>query len=181
MIRRCILGAGWGETGRDDPVDRMSMESSHFDAAGQARMVDVAVKPETFREASARGVVEMRAETADMIRRGGLGKGDVLGVARLAGIAGAKQAAAWIPLCHPVRLTSVQLEFGFEPDNRLWILASVSAVDRTGVEMEALTAVSAAALTVYDMCKSVDRDMQILSLRLESKRGGRSGDYRRES
>lgn len=144
-------------------------------------MVDTAAKPESLRFALASGRVRMRAGTATVIRGGTAGKGDVLGIARLAGIAGAKQASQLIPLCHPVRLTSVTVDFDFPSETELSIKASVSAVDRTGVEMEALAAVSAAALTVYDMCKSIDRAMEIGPIRLEEKRGGRSGHYRRQS
>lgn len=143
-------------------------------------MVDTAAKPESLRFALASGRVQMQAGTAIVIRGGTAGKGDVLGIARLAGIAGAKQASQLIPLCHPVRLTSVTVDFDFPSETELSIMASVSAVDRTGVEMEALAAVSAAALTVYDMCKSIDRAMEIGPIRLEEKRGGRSGHYRRQ-
>lgn len=158
----------------------MSSQSSHFDSAGDARMVDVCGKPETHREATASGRLRMAAGTMSMIREGTAGKGDVLAVARWGGIQGAKQAAQLIPLCHPVRLGSVGIEFQFLSETELGLTATVTAFDRTGVEMEALAAVSGAALTVYDMCKSVDRGMELVSLRLESKSGGRSGDYRRE-
>ena len=153
---------------------------THFDEAGRARMVEVGAKPETAREAVASGVVSMRRDTARLIAGGRIGKGDVLGVARLAGIQGLKRTAELIPLCHPLRITGVELEL--EVDERaaqVRIRAAVRAYDRTGVEMEALTAVSVAALTVYDMCKAVDRDMEIGAVRLESKSGGKSGDWRR--
>ena len=159
----------------------MQDRSSHFDESGAARMVNVADKPETLRQAVASAVLSMAAETAATIRDGKFAKGDVLQVARLGGIAGAKLAANVIPLCHPVRLTSVEVAFDFLSETQLAIYATATAVDRTGVEMEALTAASTAALTVYDMCKSVDRGMEIVSVRLEAKSGGRSGDYRRES
>ncbi len=152
--------------------------SSHFDDAGQARMVEVGAKPETAREAVASARVEMSAETAAMIEGGRVGKGDVLGVARLAGIQGLKRTAELIPLCHPLRLTGVDLDLEVvrEPP-AVAIRAAVRAVDRTGVEMEALTAVTVAALTVYDMCKSVDRAMRITDVKLEKKSGGKSGTW----
>lgn len=159
----------------------MPHQSSHFDNSGAARMVDVAYKPETFRQATASAAVVMAKATAAMIRDGKFAKGDVLQIARLGGIAGAKQTSNVIPLCHPVRLTSVEIAFEFASETTLAISATATAVDRTGVEMEALSAATTAALTVYDMCKSVDRGMEIVSVRLESKSGGRSGDYRRQS
>lgn len=142
-------------------------------------MVDVSAKPESFRTARAIAVVQMDDATGEMIRAGTVAKGDVLQIARLGGIAGAKQAAGIIPLCHPVRITSVEIDFHWDHTGRLVVEATVGAVDRTGVEMEALAAVASAALTVYDMCKSVDRGMEIDSIRLEEKSGGRSGDYHR--
>jgi cyclic pyranopterin phosphate synthase len=153
---------------------------SHFDAAGAARMVDVGDKAETAREALATGRVLMQKETARLIKTGRIGKGDVLGIARTAGIAGLKQTPLLVPLCHPVRVTGVDLELRIvsrPPSVR--IQARVRARDRTGVEMEALTAVTTAALTVYDMCKAVDRGMRITDVRLEEKRGGKSGVWRR--
>ena len=151
---------------------------THFDAAGAARMVGVEAKPETAREAVACGVVVMAAKTAREIRRGGIGKGDVLAVARLAGIAAAKRTADLIPLCHPLRLTGVDLSLQVARD-RVEIRAIVRAVDRTGVEMEALTAVAVAGLTIYDMCKAIDRAMVVGPLWLEEKRGGASGHWQR--
>jgi len=145
-----------------------------------ATMIDVGQKPETAREAVASGVVRMLPATAAVIRKGGLVKGDVLAVARVAGIQAAKRAADWIPLCHPLRLTGVDLELDVAK-NAVQITATVRAHDRTGVEMEALAAVAAAALTVYDMCKSVDRGMVIEEIRLEAKQGGKSGTWRRRS
>ena len=153
---------------------------NHFDARGNARMVDVGAKPETARSAVASGVVRVRPATATAIRKGQLGKGDVLAVARLAGIQAAKRTADWIPLCHPLRLTGVDHELAVAKD-AVQITATVRAVDRSGVEMEALAAVAAAALTVYDMCKSVDRGMVIEEIRLEAKQGGKSGTWRRRS
>jgi len=151
---------------------------THFDARGAAHMVGVAAKPETARTAIASGRVTMAASTAKTIRAGTAKKGDVLGVARLAGIQAAKRAADWIPLCHPLRLTGVSVELRVIKTT-VEITATVNAFDRTGVEMEALAAVSAAALTVYDMCKAVDRGMVIGDIRLEEKRGGASGTWTR--
>ncbi|HEY1558153.1 MAG TPA: cyclic pyranopterin monophosphate synthase MoaC [Kofleriaceae bacterium] len=158
----------------------MKQKLTHFDARGRARMVEVGAKPETAREATASGVVRVAAATAAAIRKGALGKGDVLGVARLAGIQAAKRTAEWIPLCHPLRLTGIDLELAVAKD-MVRITATVRAFDRSGVEMEALAAVSAAALTVYDMCKAIDRGMVIEEIRLEAKRGGKSGTWRRRS
>jgi cyclic pyranopterin phosphate synthase len=150
---------------------------THFDASGQAVMVDVGGKPETERVATARARVVMRPETLAMIRAGGTAKGDVLGVARLAGIMGAKRTAELIPLCHPLPLASVRVELVPEGEDAVAIEATVRTTGRTGVEMEALTAVSVAALTVYDMCKAVDRGMRIEALRLVAKSGGKSGTF----
>lgn len=151
---------------------------SHFDAEGRAAMVDVTAKPETERLAVARGRVLMRPETLALVTAGQIGKGDVLAVARLAGIMGAKRTAELIPLCHPLALTSISLDL--TPDekaNAVEIEAAVKLAGRTGVEMEALTAVAVAALTVYDMCKAVDRGMTISDIRLVRKSGGKSGTY----
>jgi cyclic pyranopterin phosphate synthase len=152
---------------------------THFDARGAAHMVPVGAKPETARSATASGVVTMAAATARMIRAGKAGKGDVLGVAELAGIQAAKRASDFIPLCHPLRLTGIAVELRVIR-NTVAITATVTAFDRTGVEMEALAAVSAAALTVYDMCKAVDRGMIIGAIRLDEKRGGASGTWTRK-
>ncbi len=152
---------------------------SHFDDAGNARMVDVGGKPETARTATAAGRVFMRAETLGMISAGEMKKGDVLQVARLAGIMAAKRTSDLIPLCHPLALTSVQVDLTCNgDDSTVDIRATVKLAGRTGVEMEALTAVSVAALTVYDMCKSVDRGMRISDLRLNHKAGGKSGEFK---
>jgi cyclic pyranopterin phosphate synthase len=153
---------------------------THFNEAGNAHMVDVGAKPETAREAIASGVITMDIETAKLIDTGRIGKGDVLAVARLAGIQAAKRAADLIPLCHPLRLTGIEIELRVDGP-AVFIRASVRAFDRSGVEMEALTAVAAAALTVYDMCKAVDRGMVISEIRLDEKRGGKSGTWTRES
>ena len=158
--------------------ERRPGKLTHFDAAGAAHMVDVGAKPETERVAVASGRIAMAAATAKAVKAGKLGKGDVLGVARLAGIQGAKRAADLIPLCHPLRLTAVDLELRVTGD-AVEIAATVRAFDRSGVEMEALAAVSAAALTVYDMCKAIDRGMVIERIQLEEKRGGKSGTWRR--
>jgi len=152
---------------------------THFDDAGAARMVEVGAKPETARVAVASGRIEMARATAGVIRRGRIGKGDVLGVARLAGIQAAKRTAEWIPLCHPIRLTGTDVDLRVTGD-AVVITATVRAFDRSGVEMEALAAVSAAALTVYDMCKAIDRGMHITDVRLDEKRGGKSGTWLRE-
>ncbi|HMO56397.1 MAG TPA: cyclic pyranopterin monophosphate synthase MoaC [Roseiflexaceae bacterium] len=152
-------------------------ELTHLDSEGHARMVDVGAKGETEREAVARGVVRMQPATLALIIAGDLPKGDVLAVARIAGIMAAKNTAAIIPLCHPLMLTHVAVDLRPDPaGTALLIEATVRTAGRTGVEMEALTAVSVAALTIYDMCKAVDRAMQIESIRLARKRGGRSGD-----
>ncbi len=151
---------------------------SHFDTRGQAAMVDVSGKAVTARTATARGRVVMLPETLALIRSGGSKKGDVLGVARIAGIMAAKRTAELIPLCHPLPLSSVSLELTAEPGaGGVEIAATVATTGQTGVEMEALTAVSVAALTVYDMCKSVDRGMRIEAVRLTRKAGGKSGEF----
>jgi cyclic pyranopterin phosphate synthase len=153
---------------------------THFDEKGQALMVDVADKDVTVREAVARGEVRMKRETLDLILEGRTKKGDVLGVARIAGIMAAKKTPELIPLAHPLPLASVSIEFFPDKDRSLVeIEARVKVTARTGVEMEALTAVSAAALTVYDMCKAVDRGMVLSEIRLMEKSGGRSGRFKR--
>ena len=151
---------------------------THFDAAGGAVMVDVGGKPETERAATAAARVVMRPETLRMIRDGGARKGDVLGVARLAGIMAAKRTAELIPLCHPLPLTAITLDLAPEGEDTIAITATVRTTARTGVEMEALTAATVAALTVYDMCKAVDRAMRIEGVRVLAKSGGKSGDFR---
>ena len=154
---------------------------SHIDAEGKAVMVDVSDKDETERTATAGGSVYMAAETLGMIREGGAKKGDVLGVARLAGIMAAKRTADLIPLCHPLALTSVAVDLDCDPArNAVDITATCRLTGRTGVEMEALTAVAVAALTVYDMCKAVDRAIVIGDIRLMHKAGGKSGEFRRK-
>ena len=156
-------------------------EFSHFNDQGRARMVDVTEKAPTFRRAAAAGEVQVSKESLDAIREGKLKKGDVLAVAQVAGIQAAKHCWELIPMCHPVPLTGVDIRFSLSEDPcRVEILAEVSCAGPTGVEMEALTAVSAAALTVYDMCKALQRDMRIEHIRLLAKSGGRSGDFRAE-
>ena len=156
-------------------------EFSHFNDQGRARMVDVTEKAPTFRRAAAAGEVQVSKETLTAIREGKLKKGDVLAVAQVAGIQAAKHCWELIPMCHPVPLTGVDIRFSLAEDPcRVEILAEVSCAGPTGVEMEALTAVSAAALTVYDMCKALQKDMRIEHIRLLAKSGGRSGDFRAE-
>ena len=151
---------------------------THFDAHGQAHMVDVGGKDVTKRLARASGRISMRAETLALIRAGGAAKGDVLGVARIAAIAAAKRTADLVPLCHPLPLTRVAVEFAFDDaDAGVGIEVTAETVGRTGVEMEALTAAAVGLLTIYDMCKAVDRGMRIEAVRLVEKSGGRSGHY----
>lgn len=153
---------------------------THFDATGAAVMVDVSAKAETERVAVAGATVLMEKATLDLIMAGGVKKGDVLSVARLAGIMGAKRTPDLIPLCHPLALNSVTVDLVCDPDrNAVDIVATCKVTGRTGVEMEALTAASVAALTVYDMCKAADRGMTITDLRLLKKSGGKSGTYER--
>ena len=155
---------------------------THFDDSGNAHMVDVSAKGETRRIARAGATVTMQPETMALIRSGGVAKGDVLSVARLAGIMGAKRTPDLIPLCHPLNLSSVALELTADPErNAIDIVATVKVAGRTGVEMEALTAVAVAGLTVYDMCKAVDRGMCITDIRLLHKSGGKSGTYEASS
>jgi len=151
---------------------------THFDEAGRAAMVDVSAKAETSRTATARGRVVMLPETLALIRAGQMGKGDVLGVARLAGIMAAKKTSDLIPLCHPLMLSKVAVDLVAVGADAVEIEATVKLKGQTGVEMEALTAVTVAALTVYDMCKAVDRGMRIEDVRLVHKDGGKSGEYR---
>jgi cyclic pyranopterin phosphate synthase len=153
---------------------------THFDSAGHAAMVDVSAKGETERVAVARGRIVMAPETLALIRDGQVGKGDVLGVARLAGIMAAKKTSDLIPLCHPLALTKVTVDLTIAAPDAIEIEALAKLVGRTGVEMEALTAVTVAALTVYDMCKAADRGMRIESVRLVEKTGGKSGSYKAE-
>jgi cyclic pyranopterin phosphate synthase len=159
----------------------MPDELTHFDESGASRMVDVGAKPVTPRLARASGKVVMQPATLARIQQGGMAKGDVLEVARLAGIMGAKRTGELIPLCHPLPLDAVKIDFAFVDERTLAIAAEVRVTARTGVEMEALTAVSCSALTVYDMCKAMDRGLVITDIRLEEKSGGRSGHFVRET
>jgi cyclic pyranopterin phosphate synthase len=158
------------------------MAISHLDEKGKARMVDVTRKASTVRTAVARGKVLMHPETVDMIESEGIAKGNVLGVAKIAGIMAAKRTSDLIPMCHPLELTGIDMQFTINRDRgEIAIEAKVSTVGRTGVEMEAMTAVSVAALTIYDMCKSADKWMILSDIKLMTKQGGKSGTLVRES
>ncbi len=151
---------------------------THLDEKGRGRMVDVTGKAVTYREATAQARVTMQKETLERIQAGTMIKGDVLGVAQVAGVMAAKQTPFLIPMCHPLQISGVSFEFSFpEQQNCLEIAATVKLQGQTGVEMEALTAVSVAALTVYDMCKALDKEMEIASIRLLEKKGGKSGHF----
>jgi cyclic pyranopterin monophosphate synthase len=186
MAKAVIDGKPAAETRR--PRRRPALSNSadnqhftHFDAHGQAHMVDVADKDVTKRVARAAGRIEMRASTLAMVRAGDAKKGDVLGIARVAAIMAAKRTADMIPLCHPLPLTHVAVEFALDDAGpAIRIEVTTETLGRTGVEMEALAAVSAGLLTIYDMCKAVDRGMRIEGVRLMEKSGGRSGHYRAE-
>lgn len=158
----------------DDPT------FTHFDEAGNARMVDVGGKNETTRVAEAAGTITMSAQCYDMVKKGGIAKGDVLGVARVAGIMAAKKVADLIPMAHPLNIDKATVDFIFDDNaHAVNIVATVGITGKTGVEMEALTAVSITALTIYDMCKAVDKGMTINNVRLLNKSGGKSGNYQR--
>ena len=149
---------------------------THIDKAGRPRMVDITEKPDTHREAVAKGVVRMQASTFELIKKGKMAKGDVLVVAQLAGIMAAKQTPSLIPLCHPILIGEIKVEFSLDEENSIVeIMATVESTGKTGVEMEALTATAVTALTIYDMCKAVDRGMRIENIRLVRKSGGKSG------
>ena len=151
-------------------------ELTHLDAQGRPKMVDISAKPDTQREAVARGVVRMQAATFDLIKKGGVAKGDVLAVAQLAGIMAAKRTPDLIPLCHPLLIGDIKVEFSLDETGcAVEITAAVKSIGKTGVEMEALTAVAVTALTIYDMCKAVDRGIIIEGIRLAKKSGGKSG------
>src|SRR3954464_11011475 len=170
------------DSSKTNPIhrDASSGDLTHLHERGRARMVDVSAKGETVRIATARGRVLMRPETLRLIQTGGVAKGDVLAIAQVAGVMGAKRTSDIIPLCHPLPITGVDLAFHLDADrSSVEITASARVVGKTGVEMEALTAVSTAALTIYDMCKAVDKDMLIDQIRLVRKTGGKSGDYQR--
>lgn len=159
----------------------MSEKLTHLDEEGSAQMVDIGFKPETERSALAKGEVSMFPETLELIRKGEMKKGDVLNVARIAGIMAAKRTPELIPLCHTIQLTQVTLDFELDEDlPGIRISAAVHTIGKTGAEMEALTAVSVAALTVYDMAKAVDKTMHIQNIRLVEKKGGLSGDVHNE-
>lgn len=154
---------------------------THLDETGKARMVDVGAKPESERVAVAEGAVYMQPETLRLIQEGALKKGDVLAVARIAGVMAAKRTAELIPLCHPIALTQIDLDLSIDAEaNAVRIQATARTIGKTGVEMEALTGVSVAALTIYDMAKAVDRAMRLSDIRLLAKRGGQHGDYQAE-
>ncbi|MFH1216330.1 MAG: cyclic pyranopterin monophosphate synthase MoaC [Pseudomonadota bacterium] len=156
-------------------------EFSHFDQTGNARMVDVSHKTDTVRQATAGGAVRMSAECFQLLRNASIAKGDVLGVARLAGIMAAKKVDDLIPLTHPLPITKADIDFSLDEEkSTILITATVGITGKTGVEMEALTAVSIAALTIYDMCKAVDKGIIIDNIRLLSKSGGKSGTYERQ-
>lgn len=159
----------------------MSKDFSHFNAAGDAHMVDVGGKPVTERTAVAEGRIVMRPQTLTLIKQGGHKKGDILGVARVAGIMGAKKTAALIPLCHPIAITAIEVLLEPYAHDSVYCRATVKTQAQTGVEMEALLAVQTALLTVYDMCKAVDRGMVLQGIRLLSKSGGRSGTWTADS
>ena len=163
------------------PKDPQSSDLTHMDERGEARMVDVSQKPVTVREATASAVVTVRQAVLEKILGKALPKGDALAAARLAGIMAAKRTSEWIPLCHPLSLEWVGVEFTRTGPDALTITCSARTSGRTGVEMEALTGVSAAALTIYDMAKAADRSMVIGSIRLERKTGGQSGTYDRQT
>ncbi len=159
----------------------MTSGLTHFNAHGDAHMVDVGDKPVTHRRARAEGWIDMAPETLAMVEKGQHKKGDVLGIARVAGIMGSKRTADLVPLCHPLALTAVEVEFAcLSRQSRIHCSATVETRGQTGVEMEALTAVQVALLTIYDMCKAVDRGMTMNGIRLVEKSGGRSGDWQRD-
>jgi cyclic pyranopterin monophosphate synthase len=164
----------------ENPAQDASL--THFDAAGQAHMVDVGSKPETARRAVASGAIRMLEATLQRVIEGSAAKGDVLGIARIAAIQGAKRSSELIPLCHPLPLTRVAVDFDIDTaGSRVVCTVTAETTGRTGVEMEALTAVSVGLLTIYDMLKAVDRGMQIESIRLLEKLGGKSGHWRAEA
>lgn len=155
----------------------MEDKLSHFNGQGRAQMVDISGKEATSRTATARTTVRMAEDTLQRILTGGISKGDVLAVAQVAGIMAAKNTSSWIPMCHPLPLTGIDIQFSDNGTDELYIEAAVKTKGLTGVEMEALTAVSAAALTVYDMCKAMGKDMVIGPTELMNKTGGKNGDY----
>ena len=156
------------------------MELNHLNEQGNAHMVDISGKSVTDREAVASGRIVMQAETLKLIAEGNMPKGDVFAVSRIAGIMAAKRTSDIIPLCHPIALSTIDIRIEADGDSEIIVEARVKTTGQTGAEMEALTAVSVAALAIYDMCKAVDRSMEIKSIRLESKSGGKSGTYLRQ-
>ena len=157
------------------------MKLTHFDKSGKARMVDVSAKKITRREAIAAGAVHMKPATMRLIKEGSIAKGDVLGIARIAGIMAAKKTSELVPLCHPLNVASITVDFSFDEDkSKIDIKTTVKITGLTGVEMEALVAASVAALTIYDMCKSADKEMVISDIMLLEKRGGKSGKFLRQ-
>ncbi len=179
--RAAVGGGGRRSNGKRSSAGVAKADLSHVDARGRVQMVDVGAKPVTERIAVARATVRMRPETLRLIRSRRVAKGDALAAARVAGIMAAKRTAELIPLCHPLPVEVVGVDFTPEGERTLVIEARVKVAGKTGVEMEALTAVSVAALTIYDMCKAVDRAMTITGVCLLEKSGGRSGRYRRRS
>jgi cyclic pyranopterin phosphate synthase len=166
------------DTKKDNPTHASQGELTHFDAAGQAHMVDVGSKNDTHRIAVATGTIRMKPETLTLIQSGTAKKGDVLGIARIAAIMAAKKTSDLIPLCHPLALTRVAVEFDIDAASpAVTCRAQVETFGKTGVEMEALTAVQVGLLTIYDMCKAVDRGMTMTDIRLMEKHGGKSGDW----
>jgi cyclic pyranopterin monophosphate synthase len=158
----------------------MANKLSHVNARGEAKMVDISMKGETVREAVAKGSVVMQPATLEQVKNASLKKGDVLAVARVAGIMAAKKVPDFIPLCHMIPIDSITIDFDLTANDRIGITSTVKSAGRTGVEMEALTAVTIAALTIYDMCKAVEKGMTITDIRLETKTGGKSGTYHRK-
>jgi cyclic pyranopterin phosphate synthase len=158
----------------------MANKLSHVNSSGEAKMVDISLKGETVREAVAKGSVMMQPETLEQVKNASLKKGDVLAVARIAGIMAAKKVPDFIPLCHMIPIDSITIDFDLTKADCIGITSTVKSTGRTGVEMEALTAVTVAALTIYDMCKAVEKGMTITDIYLETKTGGKSGEYHRK-
>jgi cyclic pyranopterin phosphate synthase len=158
----------------------MTNKLSHVNSSGEAKMVDISLKGETVREAVAKGSVMMQPETLEQVKNASLKKGDVLAVARIAGIMAAKKVPDFIPLCHMIPIDSITIDFDLTKADCIGITSTVKSTGRTGVEMEALTAVTVAALTIYDMCKAVEKGMTITDIYLETKTGGKSGEYHRK-
>ena len=158
----------------------MAKQLSHVSSSGEAKMVDISLKGVTVRQAVAKGTVMMQAATLEQVKNASMKKGDVLAVARVAGIMAAKKVPDFIPLCHTIAIDSIAIDFDLSATNCIGIIATVKSTGKTGVEMEALTAVTVAALTIYDMCKAVEKGMTITDIYLETKTGGKSGIYKRK-